>query len=342
MIRVCIIGITGYVGEELLNILSKHPNVNIVGIYGRENSNVRYLNEIYDRFGFLNLKIKPLNVSEIANICDVVFLALPHSVSLRIVPCFINTKIKVIDLSADFRLSNFELYEKWYDTKYTDIAKKCLDKAVYGLVELNNKTICNSSIIANPGCYPTSIILGCAPAIKNDIVETHDIIIDSKSGISGAGRNVAKKYFDYEHPNFRAYNVVCQHRHIPEIEQELSCLFNNIVTVSFTPYIIPVERGMLSTIYMKLKKSISVYDVINEYKNFYSDKKFVKILDENIIPSIKDVINTNYCKISIKIDNKTKRLVIFSAIDNLIKGASGQAVQNMNIVFDLPEYIGLN
>jgi N-acetyl-gamma-glutamyl-phosphate reductase len=339
LIRAGIIGITGYVGEELLKLLSNRDDVKITGLYGRSSSDERDLKDIYPGFAGLNLKVEPLNTRQIAGNCDVVFLALPHAVAFEIAPPLIESGVKVIDLSADFRLKSAAAYEKWYKVNHT--AKDYIGKAVYGLSELNNKEIKNALLIANPGCYPTTVILGCAPAIKNKFVDLKGIVIDSKSGISGAGRKSALEYFKNERPNFRAYKIAGGHRHIPEIEQELSNLSGEEVTVSFTPHIIPVERGMLSTIYINLRQDVKTSAVIEKYREFYKGGEFVKVLDEDVMPGIKDVVNANFCEISVKIDERAKRLVIVSVIDNLVKGASGQAVQNMNLMFGLPETAGL-
>ncbi|MDR1259872.1 MAG: N-acetyl-gamma-glutamyl-phosphate reductase [Endomicrobium sp.] len=339
MIKVGIVGITGYTGEELLKILSKHPNVEIVGLYGRKFNKEKHLADVYPYFNLLNLKIEPLNIKKIINTCEILFLALPHSVSFEIVPYLFDYGVRIIDLSADFRLNKTDIYEKWY--KVNHMAKEYIDKAIYGLSELNANKINKATLVANPGCYPTTVILGCAPAIKNDFVDTEKIIIDSKSGISGSGRNGTKEYFDNEHPNFKAYKIAGSHRHIPEIEQELSILSGKDISVSFTPHIIPMERGMMSTIYMDIKKQISKSEIFEAYNEFYKRNHFIKIIDDDVVFGIKDVLNTNYCKIIIKIDKRTNKLIIISAIDNLIKGASGQAIQNMNIMFNLPEITGL-
>lgn len=339
MIRAGIVGITGYTGEELLKILSKHPQVKISGLYGRSSSETRDLKDIYPEFADLNLKVEALDAKSIAENCDVVFLALPHAVAFEVVPQLMEVGVKIIDLSADFRLNDFEVYEKWYKVNHT--AKEYIEKAAYGLCELNKENIKNADLIANPGCYPTTVLLGCAPAIKADLVKLDEIIIDAKSGISGAGRKNTEKYFENEHPNFKAYNISGGHRHIPEMEQELAKLSGKDIKVVFSPHIIPVERGMLSTIYLDLKKSISTAEAIKIYKDFYKDTNFVKVLDEGLLPGTKDVENTNYCKIGMKVDERTGKLVVVSTIDNLVKGASGQAVQNMNIMFSLPENSGL-
>jgi N-acetyl-gamma-glutamyl-phosphate reductase len=339
MIRTGIVGITGYAGEELLKILSKHPDVKITGLYGRNSSIEKCLEDIYPCFGYLGLKIKPLDIDEITSNCDVVFIALPHAFALKIVPDLLDFGVKVIDLSADFRFNNPIVYEKWYKTIHT--ARKYVNRAVYGLSELNAAEIKKAELISNPGCYPTTVILGCAPAIKNDFVDLKGIVIDSKSGISGAGRKSAQNYFRDEYPNFKAYKIAGEHRHIPEIEQELSILSGEDTMINFTPHIMPVERGMFSTIYINIKRHICISEMLIKYKEFYNGKHFVRILDEDVMPGIKDVVNTNYCEISIKINERTNRLIIVSVIDNLVKGASGQAVQNMNIMFDLPEITGL-
>ncbi|MDR1401113.1 MAG: N-acetyl-gamma-glutamyl-phosphate reductase [Endomicrobium sp.] len=340
MIRAGIVGITGYTGEELLKILSRHPYVKITGLYGRSSSKERYLKDIYSHFSHLDLKVKALNIEQIGSECDVVFLALPHAVAFEVVPHLFETGVRIIDLSADFRLKNSEIYERWYNVKHT--AKEYINKAVYGLAELNTDEIKQAFLIANPGCYPTTAILGCAPAIKNYFVDLKHIVIDSKSSVSGSGRKNTQEYFKNEHPNFKAYKIAGTHRHVPEIEQELSNLFGENIIISFTPHIIPVERGMLSTIYLDIKKQAPLSSILDKYKEFYKDREFVKILDEDVMPTIKDVLNTNYCEIGMKVDKRANKLIIISAIDNLLKGASGQAVQNMNLMFDLAdETIGL-
>ena len=339
MIRVGIIGITGYTGEELLRILSKHKQAKITVLAGRATSELRDLKDIYPKYADLNLKCYPLNIEQIKNETDVVFLALPHAVAFEVVPDLIKAGKKVIDLSADFRIKDFETYEKWYGVKHT--GKEYIKDAVYGLSEIYKDEIKSAKLIANPGCYPTTILLGSAPAIKNGLVKSEGIIIDSKSGVSGSGRKGVKAYYETEAPTARAYKVGGKHSHIPEIEQELSNMFGKPVTITFTPQIIPMERGMLSCIYMDLTKKVSVSEIIGMYKKFYEGRKFVRVLDEGKLPSIKNVVETNYLEIGICIDERTNKLIVISVQDNLTKGASGQAVQNMNIMFGLPETEGL-
>jgi N-acetyl-gamma-glutamyl-phosphate reductase len=339
MIRVGIAGITGYTGEELLKILSKHPFVKIAGIYGRNSSKKRHIKDIYPYFSNLDLETSPLDTKKIVGNCDVVFLALPHAAAFEFVPSLLASGVKVIDLSADFRLKDAQVYEKWYKVEH--LARDLLSSAAYGLAELNSDEIRNAKLVANPGCYPTTIILACAPIIKYGVADIDGLIIDSKSAISGAGRKASEEYFKSEYPNFKPYKIAGEHRHIPEIEQELSILSGRNVKINFTPHIIPMERGMLSTIYANMKKNISTSEVIEKYREFYDGKNFIKILDCGFFGGVKDVLKTNYCQISAKVDVRTNKIVIISAIDNLVKGASGQAVQNMNIMFGLDETVGL-
>lgn len=339
MIRAGIVGITGYTGEELLKIFLKHKNVKIAFLAGRSASETKHVKDIYPYMDQLDLQCESLNIASMSKRADVVFLALPHRVSFEIVPEFLKAGIKIIDLSADFRLNSSEEYEKWYKEKHT--AENLLDKAVYGLPELNRENIKKAHLIANPGCYPTAAILGCTPAVKKNLVDLSSIIIDAKSGISGAGRKPSAEYFKNEHPNFRPYNIGGGHRHTPEIEQELTKIAGQKIVVTFTPQIIPVERGMISVIYLNLKEKFKTSEILDIYNEFYKNEPFVKIFKEGEIPSIKDVVNTNFCNIGIKVDERTNRLIVISAIDNLLKGASGQAVQNMNIMFNMDEKEGL-
>lgn len=328
MINVAIIGAKGYAGEELIKILSKHPKVKITVLSDKMDGHPKNICEVYPYLkDKLDVFCEDIDEKKIAENADVIFTALPHSVSMEIVSKFITLGKKVIDLSADFRLKDPAVYEKWYKTKHTN--SELLEKAVYGLCELYRKKIKKAKLLANPGCYPTSIILGCYPALKEKIVKKKGIIIDSKSGYSGGGREFVK---NYKEPNCYAYQVGGIHRHIPEIEQELKC------QITFTAHIIPQERGMLSTIYLKLKKEISLADVIAVYKKYYALEPFVRIVETAMT---KNVVNTNYCDIAINIDGRTNNLLITSAIDNLIKGAAGQAVQNMNIMFGIDETEGL-
>lgn len=328
MINVAVIGAKGYAGEELIKILLKHSKVKITSLSGRMDGKPKHICEMYPYLeGKVDIFCEDIDEKKIAENADVIFTALPHSVSMEIVSKFITLGKKVIDLSADFRLKDPAVYEKWYKTKHTN--SELLEKAVYGLCELYRKKIKKAKLLANPGCYPTSIILGCYPALKEKIIKKKGIIIDSKSGYSGGGREFVK---NYKEPNCYAYQVGGIHRHIPEIEQELKC------HMVFTPHIIPQERGMLSTIYLQLKKEISLEDVVAVYKKYYENEPFIRIVETAMT---KNVVNTNYCDIAINKDERTDTLIITSAIDNLVKGAAGQAVQNMNIMFGIDEKEGL-
>jgi len=337
-VAVSIVGITGYTGEELLKVLARHPHVKIAALASRSETPVP-LGDLYPHLAHLGLSSENLTPGQVAERSDIIFLALPHRVSFEIVPEFMKLGKKVIDLSADFRLDSADEYEKWYGSKHT--ADVYLKEAVYGLPELYRKEIRGARLIANPGCYPTTVILGTAPVLKNKLVDLSSIIIDSKSGISGAGRKSVAEYYKNEHPNFRAYNIAGAHRHTPEIEQEISKVAGEPITVTFTPHIIPTERGMFSTIYMNLKKHVSSEELTALYKEFYKDEPFAQVLPQGKLPQIKSVMNNNFCDIGLKVDERTNRLIVVSAIDNLVKGASGQAIQNMNIMCGFDERDGL-
>jgi len=328
MIKVAVIGAKGYVGEELIKLLIKHPKARITVLADKINGATTIISETYPYLkGVLDLQCEEVDYQKISDNADIIFLALPHTVSIQLVPKFASLGKKIIDLSADYRLKDPEVYEKWYESKHS--SPELLKKAVYGLPELYRKKIKKAKLIANPGCYPTSIILGCYPALKHKIIKKKGVIIDSKSGISGGGREFVKSY---KSPNTYAYKIGGLHRHISEIEQELKCL------ITFTPHIVPQERGMLSTIYMKLKKIVSSSEVAQVYRDFYAGEPFVRIVEAAMT---KNVVNTNFCDIALNVDKRTENLIVTSAIDNLVKGASGQAVQNMNIMFGLDEKEGL-
>ncbi|MFH1783933.1 MAG: N-acetyl-gamma-glutamyl-phosphate reductase [bacterium] len=337
MIKVAVVGALGYAGKELIDILLQHPDVSITVIADKMEGKSKPISDVFsDLKGKLDLECKDLDVEEISSLADTIFLALPHKVSQEIVIKFSNKAKKIIDLSADFRLDDVSVYEKWYQTKH--LAASLNKKVVYGLPELHKQDIEKAAIIANPGCYPTSIILGCAPLIANAVIDTSTIIADSKSGYSGAGRNFV---LDEESAvSFKAYSVGI-HRHTPEIEQELSKINKAPVKVSFTPHLIPVERGILSTIYSSYKKDVSQDEVVGMFKSFYDKKPFVRVLESGKLPETKNVIYTNYCEIGVVVDERTGRIVVVTAIDNLVKGASGQAVHNMNIMHKIEETKGL-
>lgn len=332
-IKVGIFGISGYAGFKLVEILLNHPYVKITcGFVAPEEGNPE-ISEIFPKFKkIINLKCKNQpDWDEIKENCEVVFLSLPHSVSMKFVPKLLEIGKKVIDLSADYRFKNLENYEKWY-CRHT--SPEFLKKAVYGLPELNREKIKNADLIANPGCYPTSVILGVLPLLKNDLIE-EKIIANSISGVSGAGRSPSLNNIFVEcNENVKAYKIG-QHRHQPEIEEILSDFFKKMIEVIFVPHLGPYNQGILTTIYTTLKREISEEEIVEIYNEFYKDEPFVRIMDYGVSPEIKNIVNTNFCDIGFKIVGEN--LVVISAIDNLVKGASGQAVQNMNILYNFQE-----
>ncbi len=339
MINVGIIGATGYAGEELIDILLRHPDVRITNISAKID-NPQLISDIFPKFkDRINLICAQPNVKEITSTCDIVFLALPHTVSMEIAPLLLKAGKKVIDLSADYRLKDTKIYEKFYNSKQKD--KLHLTEAVYGLPEIYRPKIKNARIIANPGCYPTVSILALAPLVALGLIEPHSIIIDAKSGVTGAGRKIAEGFlFSEINEDFKAYKVN-SHQHAPEIDQELSKLAGQKVGVIFVPHLLPLSRGILATIYAKKTQSAKrkAQNLVRLYKNFYKKEPFVRIRDEGDSPRIKDVARTNFCDIGIKDNSET--VIIIAAIDNLLKGAAGQAVQNMNIMYKFPEYTAL-
>ena len=339
MIKVGIYGASGYTGQELLKILLRHNESQVVALTSRKFRGMPVA-DVYPLFkGLTEADYIDASPEDVADLCDVVFLAVPHGEAMGVAPLFLNAGTKVIDLSADYRLRDISVYESWYK-QHT--SSQLIGKAIYGLPELYRNDIMATDLVANPGCYPTSIILGLAPIIKASAIDPASIIIDSKSGVSGAGREPSiGSLFCEVNEGFKAYKIG-NHRHTPEIDQELSVLAGCDVTVTFIPHLIPVNRGMLSTIYATLLRKTSIEELIDVYKTFYKDEQFVRVYDEGMFPNISSVKGSNYCDIGLALDERTGRVVIVSAIDNLIKGAAGQAVQNMNLMYGLPENSGLN
>ena len=339
IINVGIIGATGYAGEELIDILLRHPDVRIKNISAKI-TQAQAIADIFPKFkGRIDLICKKPDIGEIVKSCHLVFLALPHTVSMSIVPKLLKAGLKVIDLSADYRLKDTRVYQKFYNVKQTDKAN--LGKAVYGLPEIYRLKIRKARFIANPGCYPTASILALAPLVAFDIIELGAIIIDAKSGVTGAGRKLAEGFlFSEINEDFKAYKINV-HQHSPEINQELSRLAGEKIHVTFVPHLLPLSRGILSTIYVKKTQNAKrkAQKLITLYKNFYKKEPFVRIKKEGEFPRIKDVALTNFCDIGIKEDADS--VIVISAIDNLLKGASGQAVQNMNIMYKFPETTAL-
>ncbi|KPU45879.1 N-acetyl-gamma-glutamyl-phosphate reductase [Oxobacter pfennigii] len=339
MISASIVGATGYVGEELVRILSTHPDTKIVGAT-TQNYVGQDIGDVFPSLrGRVNLVCEELNIQNIVKKSDIIFLSLPHGHSAALTKEVLSYNKKIIDMGADFRFDSKEVYEKWYGVSHA--LPEVLSDVVYGLPEINREKIKDANIIGNPGCYPTSIILGLAPVLENNLVETESIISDSKSAISGAGRGASvSNLFTEISGSVKAYNI-SKHRHTPEINQELSKLAKNDVHITFTPHVVPMSRGILSTIYCRLKNITTAEDVIGLYKEYYRGSSFVRIMNKGVYPETRWVYGSNFCDIGFEIDEYNKRLIIVSAIDNVVKGAAGQGIQNMNIMFGLPETTGL-
>lgn len=341
-IHVGIIGATGHTGEVLIELLLNHPNVKITHLYnsGKNSPSAQVISDVFPKFkNRLDLICKKPDWAEIKKDCDLVFLALPHTISMKFVPKLLSLGKKIIDLSADYRIKNVLVYEKFYQVSHQD--KENLREAIYGLPELNRAKIKTASLIANPGCYPTCAILSLAPLLALNLVDTDSIIIDAKSGVSGAGKKLEKDYlFSEIQGDFRAYKVNV-HQHAPEIDQVLSTISGKKVQVTFVPHLLPIERGILETIYLKKLPGakLKIRSLVELYKKFYKGEPFMRIKPEGVFPRIKDVAKTNFCDIGIK--DFGQNIIIIGVIDNLLKGASAQAVQNMNIMYKLPEASGL-
>jgi N-acetyl-gamma-glutamyl-phosphate reductase len=336
MIKVGIVGATGYAGEEVIKILINHKGVKITelsAVIEKEES----ISSIFPAFkGRLDIICHKPDAEKMAKNVDLVFLALPHKVSMEIVPQFLEERKIVVDLSADYRLDP-DIYKLWYGTEHKD--KGNLPIAVYGLPELYHDDIKKAKLIANPGCYSTSAILGVAPMVKEKIIAEDSVIIDSKSGVTGAGRKPDLALaFSEVNENLKAYKVN-EHQHKPEINKILSQVAGTKIDVIFTPHLIPMNRGILSTIYMKFTKKLDTKSAIDIYKKFYKGKPFVRIYDEGKLPQVRDVVGSNYCDIGLKVTSD--KLIAITCIDNLKKGAAGQAVQNMNIIAGFDETEGL-
>lgn len=335
MIRVAIIGASGYTGVESIEIILRHSEAELVYLSALPEE-CGMVDKVFPRFrGRCELEIEPLDIDKLAGLADAVLCCLPHKVSMGFVPKLLDAGLKVVDFSADYRLKNISIYEKFYKVKHTDAEN--VEKAVYGLPELFREQIKNKDLIANPGCYPTGALLAMVPLLKEGLVETDPIIVNAVTGVSGAGRNPSSKFhFPNMNENFFAYGVG-SHRHLPEMEQAAGEIADGDVQILFQPHVGPFDRGILSTVYCEPKGKITSEQVLKLYRAFYQSEPFVEIAESP--PAVKDIAGTNYCHIfACFVKGK---VVVFSAIDNLVKGASGQAVQNMNIIFGLQETLGL-
>jgi len=339
-LQVVILGASGYTGAELIRILLNHKKVEIVALIANSNAGQK-IEQLYPHLVHYNLpdlqKVEEVDFTKI----DVAFGCLPHTTSQETFKKLLsdpkNSHLKIIDLSADFRLENPDDYQKWYDHEH--VAQELQPQAVYGLCEIYRKEIKKSNLIACPGCYPTSALLPLIPLLENNLIQKEDIIIDSKSGTSGAGRSVKQgNLFCEVNESVRAYSIG-KHRHMGEIEQELSKASKAEIMIDFTPHLLPINRGIISTIYAKINPKFSIDDIKNCLETKYEDEAFVKVIEGE--PNIKDVVGTNFCVMAVKKARTANKVIIVSVIDNLCKGASGQAVQNMNIIFGFDEKEGL-
>lgn len=338
MIKVGVIGATGYAGQQLVWFLHHHPNTQLKFLASHSYSEQKF-SSIYRNYnGFIQeICIDIDSVEKYIPLVDVIFLALPHGKSFNIVTKALQAGVKVIDLGADFRIKDEKVFSEWYKVEHE--CPELISNAVYGLPEINKSKIKEAKLIANPGCYPTASILALAPLLKHNLVKKNSIIIDAKSGVSGAGR-AAKIDILYAECNesVKAYGVAA-HRHTPEIEQELSAVCGDEISITFTPHLIPMNRGILATCYGELNNNISKDEVDRAYNSMYGSEYFIRITEK--MPETRWIKNSNFCHIGFEIDKRTGRVIVISAIDNLIKGAAGQAVQNMNLMFGLNETEGL-
>lgn len=339
MIKAGIIGATGYAGGELVRILMAHKDVEIKWYGSRSYIDQKYASVYQNLFQIVDAVCMDDNMEELAEQVDVIFTATPQGLCASLVNEQILSKVKIVDLSADFRIKDVSVYEKWYGIEHK--SPQFIEEAVYGLCEVNREEVKKARLVANPGCYTTCSILTAYPLAKEGLIDMSTLIIDAKSGTSGAGRGAkTANLFCEVNENMKAYGVAT-HRHTPEIEEQLGYASGEEVVLNFTPHLVPMNRGILATEYAKLKKDVSWEEVKAIYDKYYGDEKFIRVLDKGICPETKWVEGSNYVDIGFQIDPRTKRIIMMGAIDNLVKGAAGQAVQNMNLMFGLPEREGL-
>ncbi len=338
-LKITVVGANGYTGGEMVRLLAGHPSVEIAALTSRQFAGKNIVEVFPALRGILDVPLVELDIGEIAEKCDAVFLAIPHTQAMPIVADLVKEGARVVDYSADFRLKDPNTYEKWYGTAHSEPA--LLEKSVYGLPELHGEAIRKAQLVALPGCYPTAALLALAPAIRHKLIDINDIVINSMSGVSGAGqRPTQNTHFSEIADNLRAYGIT-SHRHTPEIEQELSLLAEGAVNVVFTPHLVPANRGILSTITARAASEASVEKLVEIYDEFYKDAPFVRICEPGSYPELRFVRGSNFCDIGLAFEPRTRKFIAISTIDNLCKGAAGQAVQCMNIMFGLPERTGL-
>ena len=337
--KVGIIGATGYAGSELVRILLGHKDVEIKWYGSRSYIDKKYASIYQNFFQLVDANCMDDNMEVLADQVDVIFTATPQGLCASLVNEEILSKVKIIDLSADFRIKDVKVYEEWYKLEHK--SPQFIEEAVYGLCEINREDVKKARLVANPGCYTTCSILTCYPLVKEGIIDPNTIIVDAKSGTSGAGRGAkVDNLFCEVNENMKAYGVAT-HRHTPEIEEQLGYACGEKITINFTPHLVPMNRGILATAYASLKKDVTYEEVKAIYDKYYADEKFVRVLEKDVCPQTKWVEGSNYVDVNFKIDPRTNRIIMMGAIDNLVKGAAGQAVQNMNLMFGLKESEGL-
>ena len=339
MIKAGIIGSTGYAGQEIVRLLLQHGDVEIKWYGSRSYIDQKYYDVFRNMFQLVDAKCMDDNMDELAEQVDVIFTATPQGLCAKLVSEEVLSKVKIIDLSADFRIKDVHIYEEWYGIKHA--SPQFIEEAVYGLCEINREKVKNARLIANPGCYPTCSFLSIYPLAKAGVIDMNSIIIDAKSGTSGAGRGAkVQNLFCEVNENIKAYGVL-NHRHTPEIEEQLTYASGKDTKIIFTPHLVPMMRGILVTAYANLVKDVTYEELKAIYDEAYQDEKFVRVLDKDATPETRWVEGSNYVDVNFKIDPRTHRVVMMGAMDNLVKGAAGQAVQNMNLMFGYPESQGL-
>lgn len=339
MVKVAVLGGSGYTGAELLRLVLRHPAVELVAVTSREYCGQPVAAVFPAVAGLTDLTFTWPDPGELAAQAEVIFVALPHQAAMAVVPTLVAQGCRVVDLSADFRFRERQVYEAWYQPH---TAPELLAEAVYGLPELHRTAIKQARLVGNPGCYPTAVILGLAPLLAQGLIEPTGLIADCKSGVTGAGRglNLTTMYCEVNE-GFRAYKVA-SHRHTPEMEQELSLVAGQPIRLVFTPHLVPMSRGILATIYAQPRAGVTAAQLAAAYQDFYRGEPFIRLCFDSVLPNTIAVRGSNFCDIAFRLDPRTGRLIIITAIDNLTRGASGQAVHNMNLMLGLPETQGLD
>ncbi len=340
MTKIGIVGASGYSGSELLRFLVNHQGGLKIELATSETYAGQRVDHVLPHLrDFIDLEFEPLDINSLKERVDVVVLAVPHKVAMTYAPQILSQGLRVVDFSADYRLRDVQTYSDWYHVEHT--SPELIQDAVYGLPELYREKIREANLVANPGCYPSSAILATMPLLNNRLIDLDSIIVDSKSGISGAGpKPKDTTHYPNRESNLVAYNIG-KHRHTPEIEQELSAVAGEKVSITFTPHLVPMTRGILSTVYARLSKPMNTENLLEIYTTFYENEPFIRVLNKEIYPQTKSVLGSNYCDVGIEVDERTQRVVAMAVLDNLGKGAAGAALQNLNLMFGYNETDGL-